>query len=406
MLVLLLAGCSSSGKKDPEVSSSSGISATPASVPWQRPQTAISQNTPLAQITGIMRFHQNTVNDVAFSANGIRMASVGADNNTVVWNLANGETLFVRSDNDGRRVFFGPNDETLITVSRDGFTRVWDMNMGLPRELQERLSFAGHDSTAGVVAQSPDRSLLAFGARSGGIRIWQVPEGQLVANIDGHGDSVQNLAFSPNGTLLASIGAERGLRVWSVPDGELVHDLVNPRQVETEKTPMRATFSPDSTRLAVANVSGIELWDTTTGQSIYFIETADNNATGALVFSPDGMFLVGCGLQPLIGVWKADNSEWIAGLPIPGQSCTQAAFSPDSSLLMTLPSPGKDLYLWNLTNLTSSSGGDTMQIDVAKRDNMGLFAGPRFWNFAWSQDGRFIVVLDELGPMYMLTAGE
>ncbi len=35
---------------------------------------------------------------------------------------------------------------------------------------------------------------------------------------------------------------------------------------------------------------------------------------------------------------------------------------------------------------------------------MGLFAGPRFWNIAWSDDGRFVAVLDELGPIYILAA--
>ncbi|MBN2305793.1 MAG: hypothetical protein JXQ72_15025 [Anaerolineae bacterium] len=403
MLLVLLAACSQKDN-DADKDSQPAIPPTPATIPWQRPQTAISQETPLVQLTGLLRLHQQTVNDVAFSANGTRMASVGADNITAVWNLANGETLFIQSDNDGRRVFFGPNDETLITVNRDGIARVWTMDMSPPRKMNELLSFAGHDVAAGLVTQSPDRTLLAFGARSGGVRIWQIPAGQLTADIAAHNDAIQYLAFSPDNTMLVSLSADRGLRVWSVPDGRLLYDLVNPQEREVEQMPLRATFSPDSSRLAVANLNGIELWDMTTGESLYFIETAEHNASGALIFSPDGTLLVGCGLQPIIGIWAADSSDWVAGVPIPGQSCVSAAFSPDSTLLITLPQPGRELYLWNLANLKNAPSSDDIQLDVANRETMGLFAGPRFWNLAWSDDGRFIAVLDELGPIYILTA--
>lgn len=403
LLATSLSACSSENDDGP--GPESGLAPTPDTIPWQRPETAISQDTPLVRLTGLLRLHQQTVNDVAFSANGTRLASVGADNNIVVWNLANGQSLFVQSNSDARRVFFGPDDETLISVNRDGMARVWAMDLSPPRALEEMINFAGHDGIAGIVAQSPDRSLLAFGARSGGIRVWRVPDGQLVADLEGHTDSVQHLVFSPDGQQLASIGTDQGIRVWSMPGGELVHDLVDVGAGEAERTPQRATFSPAADRLAVANTSGIELWDMTTGESRYFIETAENNAAGALVFSTDGTLLVGCGLQPLIGIWQAATGGWVAGLPIPGEFCANAQFSPDGTLLLTLPSPGRQLYLWNLVDLVNGAPpNENLQLDVARRENMGLFAGPLFWNTAWSEDGRFIVVLDELGPIYVLTA--
>jgi WD40 repeat protein len=400
-LLVALAGCSSNNSdktRKPQITS------TPAPVAWQRPSIAISQETPVVHLTGMLRLHQRTVNDVAFSANETRMASVGADNNVVVWNLPNGESLFVQSDTESRWVFFGPGDESLITVSNVGVAQVWSMDMTPPRELKRLAGFWGHEVEAGIVVQSPDRTLLAFGAADGGIRLWRVPVVQLVADIQAHQQAVQFLAFSPNGKLLASISLDRGVRVWSVPDGGLVYSLTHPEEETVELLPLRAAFSPDSKYLAVANETGIQVWDMTTGEQVHFIDSAHNNASSALVYSPDGKLLVGCGAQPLVGVWDAASGKTLGLLPLPGQVCANVAFSPDSTLLLTLPTPGRDLYLWNIIHITDDIPAEQKMLDRADRSTMGLLPGTRFFDIAWSPNGRFIVVLDELGPIYFLTA--
>lgn len=395
---LILGGCSSqNGDNDvPPV-----VSPTPAPVAWQRPQASIDQTSfTQVRVTGLMRFHQQTVNSIAISQNGTRLASVGADNMTVVWNLANGQTLFTRGDTDGRSVFFGPNDETLITVSRDGVVRVWAMDLAPPRELEELVVFTGPESGAGYVAQSPDRSLLAFGSRdSGAIRLWGVPEGVLLDAIDAHSQTIQQLVFSPDGAYLASVSVDGGVKVWTVADRTLAYDLT----LES-RLPIRAAFSPDSTRLAVAYQSGVQLWDLATGEDILFIEAADYAAASALEFSPDGALLAGCGSQPIIGVWDTASGELLGGLPLPGQVCATLAFSPDGLLLLTLPQPGRDLYLWDILHITDDAPPEEKQLRRRNRENMGVYPGARFYDAVWSDDGRFIFALDELGPIYVLSA--
>lgn len=395
----LLAGCSSDDDQ-PKVQKPAGTP-TPLTVPWQRPQSAISQENPIIHLTGVLRLHQATVNDVAFSASGTRLASVGAGGVTAVWNLANGEPLFVRNDTDGRYVFFGPGDETLITVSSNGLTRVWTMDMRPPRALNEVTSFSGQ---GGIVVQSADRTLLAYGNEGGEIGIWRMPDAEPLMQTAAHLHAVQNLAFSPDGQLLASISVERELRVWFVPSGDLLYDLANPEEGPVQAIYQRAAFSPDSKRLAVAAEIGIQVWDMETGTLSYTISAVRNAAASALAFSSDGKLLVGCGVQPLIGVWGVSTGEPLGLLPLPGQNCLDAAFSPDSTLLVTLPMPGTDVYLWNLVNITDETQPDQKQLERASRQTMGLIAGTRFFDLAWSDDGRFLVLIDELGPMYVLTA--
>ncbi len=378
---------------------------TPVSVAWQRPQAAIDQNSPAIRLTGVLRLHQRTVNDVAFSSNSLRLASVGADDAAVIWNLANGEPLFVQNANDGRRVFWGPADNSLITISPAGVTRVWTMNMEPPRQLEQSIEFISYGQI-GPIAQSPDRTLLAYGSQSGGVRLWRIPEGEMIADFHAHRDAVQYLAFSPDGRMLVSIGHDRSVRVWSVPDGALVQDIVNSDIVEVVKVASRAVFSPDSHQLAVAYDSVVEVWHVTDVEPLYSVSTARSIGSNALEFSPDGTLLVACGAQPLVAVWRAADGAQLGLLPTAGQACGNVAFSPDSTLLVTLPLSGQDIYLWNIVHITDDVPTEQKTLSRADRQTMGLPSDARFFDVAWSPDGRFIVVSDETGVMYVLSAAE
>ncbi|MBI5961312.1 MAG: hypothetical protein HY866_21415, partial [Chloroflexi bacterium] len=211
---LLLSGCSSDN--EPKIPKPQGTVTFPA-IAWQRPAEPISQSRPLVRLTGVMRWHQSTVNDIAFSANNTRLASIGADSTLVVWNLANGESLASQSNVDGRRVFWGPEDQTILTVTNEGFIRVWALKVGPSLTLEEQAHFAGHDSPVQTMAQSPDHSLFAVGAENGEIKLWQIPEGNTMTVIPAHNNSVVFLAFSPDGQRLVSISLNQGIMVWSVP---------------------------------------------------------------------------------------------------------------------------------------------------------------------------------------------
>lgn len=395
-LLAAVAGCAPDNKEPDR----QPVTPTQAVVGWQRPQQVIQQDTfSQVELSGIMRLHQQTVNDVAFSLSGTRMASVGADNYVSVWNLANGESQFVKTESDGRRVFFGPEDTMLYTLNRDGLIRVWDIRMGPPRELVEITNFPGHDTAAGIFVQSVDRSLLALGGSDGGISLWRLPENELVFRFKAHAGAMQALALSSDGRWLASIGSDLKVRVWSVPAGEQVYDLS-----DKDLIPQRVVFSPDSSRLAATYVSGIRVWDMENGEALYFSTTVDNAVGSALAFSPDGGLLAACGSNPTAGVWDIKTGELLGGLAMPDRGCRTLLFSPDSSLVLTVPIPGRDVYLWDISHITDDVPPEEKQLRRRDRQNMGLIPDTQFYNAAWSDDGRFIIVIDELGPMYALSA--
>ena len=402
MLGAALAACGDGGSGETPPPTSTPA---PLVLPWQPAQVVIGANNPIVGISGVLRLHQRTVNDLALSSSGAYMATAAADEVIALWNLAQGEVLFFQENLPARYVFFGPGDETLVTVGRDGLARAWALEGTPPHGMSLLIEFAGYvPMTAGPVVQSPDRTVLAFGTKSGDIRLWRVPQAEEVAHFQAHRAAVGFLAFSPDGQYLASIGAEHSVRVWNVPSGELLQVIVDADQVEVEAETAWAAFSPDASLLAIATDRDLQLWALPSGEMIGTIPIARHQASHQIRFSPDGRWLAGCGAQPAIGVWDVATRRQIALLSLPGQGCRNAAFAPDGSLLLAVPTPGRDLFLWNLTPLRETAAGEVPALQRADRRGMGLPDGVAFFDFIWPGDGHFIFVLDETGPIYALTA--
>src|SRR5262249_195796 len=53
-------------------------------------------------------------------------------------------------------------------------------------------------STATIIAFSPNGRLLATGSNDGTVRLWSVPDGNLLTTLKGHGSGVWHVAFSPD----------------------------------------------------------------------------------------------------------------------------------------------------------------------------------------------------------------
>lgn len=381
------------------------VTPTVFDVPWQRAQVVVGAEHPIIQVSGVLRLHQGTVNDLALSQSGAWLATVSADGLVVVWNLANGEALFVQTEVDARHVFFGPGDETLITISRSGQAQVWRLSLAPPRALEEIARFSGYrTATAGPVVQSPDRSLLAFGTETGAVTLWRVPDAEEVARFQAHREAVGFLSFSPDGRTLLTIGIERGVRLWVVPAGELALTLVDADQFEIEEVATRAAFSSDGHLLALATDRSVQVWVLPEGELTLTIPLARHAASSQLAFSPDGQLLMGCGSQPVVGLWEVRTGRQVASLALPGQACRNAVFAPDGSLLLTLPVPGRELYLWNLGQLFEAGSQGAPLLQRADRRAMGLPDGVQFFDLAWPGEGRYVFVLDEQGPIYALSA--
>ena len=76
---------------------------------------------------------------------------------------------------------------------------------------------AGGEGLLTALAFSPDGKLLASGSEDKTIRLWRLPEGDLLKTLEGATRAVRSLVFTANGDLLVSADGA-ALRLWKIED--------------------------------------------------------------------------------------------------------------------------------------------------------------------------------------------
>jgi WD40 repeat protein len=187
--------------------------------------------------------------------------------------------------------------------------------------------------TATSVAVSPDGRYAASPGNAG-VQIWSATNGVKVTSLS-HGYWVANLAFSPDGNYLVAGGGTPPLSVWRVSDWSLAYTL-------SDVSPGPAAFSPDSSVLAVASNTVIQLRRATNGALLtsWTYPPIALGGINTLAFSPDGTKLAsGAGLRSsdlTLKIWSVPSGGLLLNIPT-AQTYTVgfATFSPDGLLIAT-----------------------------------------------------------------------
>jgi WD40 repeat protein len=312
---------------------------------WGRSGEVRLRDAATGKLLRTFRGHKDAVTALAFSHDGKRLASGGADRTVLVWKLADeGERVAYRGHTaEIASVNFSPDGKALVSAGRDRTVRIWDAT----RDQGARI-LPGSQVPSASVAPSPDGSQLAVvrwvpGSSSFELSLVDAESGRRAQALHQYrGLMVEGrwfrTCFSPDGRQLAAQAAKTTVKVWDTGSGKGRCSFTLPDEVNA------LAFSPDGHRLAVAAKRRVKVWDIADGREIATLENPFYPK--ALGFSPDGSRIAAVGVgpanfkaskvQPGAGrIWDLASSQSLLDLPANDLPTVAVAFSPDGMTLAT-----------------------------------------------------------------------
>ena len=154
------------------------------------------------------------VDRLALAPDSSTIVTVGLRDDLAWWDLQDTSDPIMRIS--ARRAVFSADGGTLATVTRDGYSIIWDT---ATRKERMRIEHGGQ-SFGSSVAVSPDGTILAltYGIDDfeNAVSLWDVTTGEHLGTLPGHKQAIWSVAFSPDGRTLASSSADGSLRLWNV----------------------------------------------------------------------------------------------------------------------------------------------------------------------------------------------
>jgi WD40 repeat protein/serine/threonine protein kinase len=366
---------------------------------------------------------------VAFSPNGLVLATARWDGKVLLWDPTTGTLLrTLRGEPQGfYGVAFSPDGQFLAAANWRGTVTVWDLAANQERHLKgqfgaayavafsldsrqlaacgdqkvvvwdlrtdEKRVLSGHDADVNRVIYSPDGARLATASDDQTVRLWDVRTGQPVLTLVGHRGPVKDVVFSQDGLSLASASSDRTVRLWDTTTGADAGVLTgHVREVKA------VAFSLDGRRLASGSEDGtVRLWDPRTGQEAVTLR-GHKGEVMSVAFSPDGRRLASASYSNLdnsVRIWNATPVSDAAPRPLrtfPGakQDIRCLAFSPDGN---RLASGGPDPHS---VQILRGATGEPMRTVRSKQiwGVLGLAFSPDGTRLAASSDNGTVDVWD------------
>jgi eukaryotic-like serine/threonine-protein kinase len=295
----------------------------------------------------------------AFSPDSRFLASGDYKGGIVIWDWDAGKAIKTIDAHSSSvtKLAFSPDGLTLASNSfSENTVKVWDINAGTQKH-----ELIGHEDGLGDIFFSENGARLLTSSVDGSIKFWDILSGSnelTLAGLKTVGEIILNnlIAFSPDGKHLASLSSgdksdsHKILKKWSSNSGELAMSIV----VEATSNEGIA-FSKDGNSIFLASPSRLGRYKASIGE-VEWSNFSQSDFFEIMVLSPDGKSIATLNTNGLVHLWNSESGaleaeypqkETPGGMVVPFDSIDALQFTPDSSTLV-LSSPFREGIFINL----------------------------------------------------------
>jgi len=275
------------------------------------------------QILHTLKHGGENVNSVAFSSDGLLLATGGNDpeGSIQIWNAVTGNRIKViksRTDNVDDEILsvcFSKDGTRLLSSSYDNTARLWDVATG-----QELRKFVGHSWWVWSAAFSHKEDRVVTASHDGTVIVWDIQTGKGSPAFSGHHGPVFCAAFSPDDKQVVSAGYDRRILAW------------NPE--ELKQVDIRKLISSDDSLNSTASFRAFE---------------GHKDAVRSVEFSPDGTLLLSASFDNTVRVWSFESNEPLQTFRGHGGRVNAALFMDDGRSIISA-SHDKTVREWSVAD--------------------------------------------------------
>ncbi|KAJ6323337.1 hypothetical protein OIU77_013036 [Salix suchowensis] len=240
-----------------------------------------------------MPAHSSSVNCLKIGRKSSRVLVTGGEDYKVnLWAIGKPNAILSLSGHTSGidSVSFDSSEVLVAAGAASGTIKLWDLE-----EVVRTLT--GHRSNCISVDFHPFGEFFASGSLDTNLKIWDIRKKGCIHTYKGHTRGVNAIRFTPDGRWVVSGGEDNTVKLWDLTAGKLLHDFkYHEGQIQC------IDFHPHEFLLATGSADRtVKFWDLETFE---LIDSAGPETTGVrcLTFNPDGRTLL-CGLHEVFS-WE------------------------------------------------------------------------------------------------------
>jgi WD40 repeat protein len=219
---------------------------------------------------------------------------------------------------------FSSDGRKLVTASRDGSARVWDVQTGTTISIFR----GGREANSAAFNPASDLVVVTFSKED--TKVYEIASGRLVAELPGPAHGMAKAYFSQDGQSIIGEGNEE-MRVWVLEGARALVTWPGVRLARSDDGRRVATVTRDPETVFV--------WDVQSGHQLAAFTGHSDRVTDA-TFSGNGASLVTCSLDRTARVWNVEASKKAPVIIQHGVRVTGCGMNPDGSQIATVTTDG------------------------------------------------------------------